>query len=261
MTSLLIRLYPARWRARYGDEFAALLEERPLGPFDVADILLGALDAQLRLRGRDATIKQGRMFSMSLRLGGAAAILGGVLFSTGFIVSSIVPWDVPVGVAVLLASLAALLVALIGLSAFQARQHPRLIWTAFALPALGTAVACTGIVSAAFVGDRPVVAGLDAWSISLNGLVATAVGTVLFALATYRTRALSRPAAAFLAAAAGYLVAVVLVAFSGLVDNLVGVPGTLVGALGIAGLLGFSAGWVVLGWTAIRSDRPAAALA
>ena len=28
---LLLRCYPARWRARYGDEFAAVLDERPLG--------------------------------------------------------------------------------------------------------------------------------------------------------------------------------------------------------------------------------------
>ena len=89
MRSLLIRLYPARWRARYGDEFEAILEERPLGPFDVADILLGALDAQLRLRGRGADIHEGTGFSMSLRLGGAAAIVGAVLFPAGFIVSSL----------------------------------------------------------------------------------------------------------------------------------------------------------------------------
>ena len=57
MRSFLIRCYPARWRARYGDEFEAILEERPLGPFDVADILLGALDARLRQRGRDADIR------------------------------------------------------------------------------------------------------------------------------------------------------------------------------------------------------------
>ena len=41
----LVRLYPASWRARYGEEFEALLEERPLGPFDVADVLLSAVDA------------------------------------------------------------------------------------------------------------------------------------------------------------------------------------------------------------------------
>ena len=262
MKSLLIRLYPANWRARYGDEFQAVLEERPLGPFDVADILLGAIDARLRLRGRDGTLKQGRMFTMSLRLGGAAAILGGVLFPAGFVATSIDASDDPFpGIAFILAGLASLLVALIGLSAFQARRHPRLIWTAFALPAFGTAVACVGIVAAGIFGDREVVAGLNPWSISMIGLVATAVGTVLFALATYRTRALSRLAAGFLAAAAGYLVTVVVVGFSGLFDNVAGAGGTLVSALGIAGLFGFSIGWVVLGWTAVRAERPAPALA
>ena len=94
------------------------------------------------------------------------------------------------------------------------------------------------------------------------GLIATAVGTILFALATYRTRAMSRPAAGFLAMAAGYLVTVIVVAFSGLFGNVSGVARHRGGGLlGIAGLLGFSIGWVVLGWTAIRADRPAPALA
>ena len=41
----LLRLYPKRWRARYGDEFAAILEtQRPsIGLF--VDVLAGALDA------------------------------------------------------------------------------------------------------------------------------------------------------------------------------------------------------------------------
>jgi uncharacterized protein YndB with AHSA1/START domain len=52
VNSLLVRCYPAKWRARYGAEFAALLEEHPLGLLDVVDVLRGALDAQLRLRGR-----------------------------------------------------------------------------------------------------------------------------------------------------------------------------------------------------------------
>ena len=73
MIALLLRLYPARWRARYGDEFAAVLEERPLGPFDVADILLGALDAHLHLRGLGAASEHGKGFAMSLRIGGYAA--------------------------------------------------------------------------------------------------------------------------------------------------------------------------------------------
>ena len=64
MRSLLIRFYPAAWQARYGDEFAAILEDRPLGPFDVADVLLGALDAQLHLRGLGAASQHQKGFAM-----------------------------------------------------------------------------------------------------------------------------------------------------------------------------------------------------
>lgn len=44
----LLRLYPRRWRARYGDEFLALLEQQAITPAVVFDVLLGALDAHLR---------------------------------------------------------------------------------------------------------------------------------------------------------------------------------------------------------------------
>lgn len=47
MIRRLLLLYPRDWRARYGDEFAALLEELPLTPLALLDVLLGALDARL----------------------------------------------------------------------------------------------------------------------------------------------------------------------------------------------------------------------
>ena len=53
-----------------------MLEERALGPFDVADVLLGALDAHLHLRGLGAASEHRKGFTMSLRIGGYAAILG-----------------------------------------------------------------------------------------------------------------------------------------------------------------------------------------
>lgn len=43
----LLNLYPAAWRARYGEEFAALLEDCPLTLSAFADVLLGALDAHI----------------------------------------------------------------------------------------------------------------------------------------------------------------------------------------------------------------------
>src|SRR5436189_1397179 len=87
MRSLLIRCYPARWRARYGDEFEAILEERPLGPFDVADILLGALDARLHLRGLGHTSPSAGGIGRAQRAGGYAAVGAGLLWTVVFLVS------------------------------------------------------------------------------------------------------------------------------------------------------------------------------
>jgi hypothetical protein len=254
MRSLLIRLYPARWQARYGDEFEAILEERPLGPFDVADILLGALDAQLRLRGSGADTQKGTGFSMSLRLGGAAAIVGAVLFPTGLIVSSASGDPFP-GAPLMLAGTAAFLLALIGLSSFQARQHPRLIWAAFALPALGTVMSSTGLIAMAALGDRPFVAGLSPWGIWALGVIATVIGSALFALATYRTRALPRFGAGSLAIGSGILLLVLLVGATGVVAG----TDSMAPGLIVAGLIAFSIGWIALGLAAIRLDDPATA--
>lgn len=44
----LVRLYPRAWRERYGEEFLALLEERPASVKDLLDVARGALDAWLR---------------------------------------------------------------------------------------------------------------------------------------------------------------------------------------------------------------------
>ncbi len=45
--SLLVRLYPSRWRWRYEDEFRALLEEEPVSTRVVLDIIAGAFAARL----------------------------------------------------------------------------------------------------------------------------------------------------------------------------------------------------------------------
>jgi hypothetical protein len=44
---LAVRLFPDPWRARYGDEFAALLEATPLTPRVLFDVLVAAVDAHL----------------------------------------------------------------------------------------------------------------------------------------------------------------------------------------------------------------------
>jgi len=235
MRSFLIRCYPARWRARYGDEFEALLEERPLGPFDVADILLGALDAQLRLRGRGAVIAHGRGLSMSLRISGIAAIIGAALLAGAGVLSyDLVEVDAVVQPVLFFAGLGTLLVALTGLSAFQARVAPRLIWGAFALTAIGTIASVVAMV--AFVGN-PLMAD-QYWGLWFLGVATALSGSALFAIATYRTAALSRGAAVLLG------VGSVLPFVSGNVQPIL-----------LAAVISFLLGWFTLGVQAIRLDR------
>lgn len=47
LSRLMVGCYPRRWRARYGDEVLALLEERRSGPRTVVNLALGALGARL----------------------------------------------------------------------------------------------------------------------------------------------------------------------------------------------------------------------
>ena len=239
MRTLLVRCYPAAWRERYGDEFEAVLEERPLGPFDVADVLLGALDARLRMRDRRAGLGQGRGFSVSLRIGGIAAILGAVTLAGAWILGSGLVYvsDASAGVAglLLLVGLGLLVVAIAGLTAFQARIHPVLSWTAFGMLMFGTIMAFIGFFGAWLGRDW-------FWDLGALGVVTALFGTMLFAIATYRTAAVSRGAAVLLGAGS-------VLPFIGLV---VGQNVLMVPAVGL-----FLAGWFLLGLQAIRLDSPA----
>ncbi len=256
MRSLLIRCYPARWRDRYGDEFAVVLDERPLGPFDVADVLLGALDAHLHLRGLGAASEHRKGFAMSLRIGGYAAIVGGLLWL--FVLAGNAINDgaesgaAVLGLVVVVATIATL-VALVGLSAFQARRHPVLIWAAFAIPAIGAVVGLLGAVSVMVVSDTDaeIIGGLSAWAISTLGLLTLLLGSALFALATWRARSLSRGAAALL----GIGALLVVPALAGVIGGL-GPPMAAYAVL-IAAILAFPAGWVALGISALRVSGPA----
>ena len=68
----LLALYPEGWRARYGDEFLALLEDRPPSLLERLDIVRGALDAHVnpQIPGRARVSDRA----------GFAAIVGFVLF-------------------------------------------------------------------------------------------------------------------------------------------------------------------------------------
>jgi hypothetical protein len=256
MIGFLLRFYPARWGARYGDEFAALLDERPLGPFDVADVLLGALDAHLHLRGLGAASEHAKGFAMSLRIGGFAAIAGGILWFSGLALSSVFQGSAAVFVLAFGVGTLALLIALVGLSAFQARQYPRLVWAAFFVPALGAVVSLIGMAGMATTGDLPFIGSWSAWSVWAIGVVTLIVGSALFGIATLRARALSRAAAATLAISS--IVVIPILLGVGVLDGLLPEAAAPLGMALAA--LAFAGGWVGLGVSALRIDgaRPAA---
>jgi len=247
MIGLLLAVYPAGWRRRYGEEFRAVLESRPLGPFDVADVLLGALDARLvpHRYATSAGLHGGH--HVMLRIGGLGAVTGGILSFVGIAAASSLggsdaPW-------IVLAALGTLgiLAALVGLSAFQAYRNPKLAWAAFAIPGVGTLVSVTGMAGMAVLGDTdaPYIGSWDPWSIWMVGFLTTLLGSILFALATVRAAVLSRRAAQALAWSAA---SVIVLAFAGFDAG-----SSAIASLVVAAALGaFSASWVALGASALR---------
>ena len=236
LTSALIHLYPAAWRERYGEEFAVLLEERPVGPFDVADVVLGALDARLRFRSHAAE-SQHRSLPMTLRIGGVAAIAGAGLLTLAGLSSLGIAGEVgQLGTPILfIVGLFSLLVALAGMSAFQARAHPVLSWAAFLVPALGTVASVAGMIGTSLVGE-------SGWGVWFVGTLTALAGSALFALVTWRTAALSRWASLLLGFGS-------ILPFAGFVS-----PSSSV--LPMASIVCFLLGWFLLGVHAIRLDRP-----
>jgi hypothetical protein len=249
--ALLLLLYPAAWRRRYGEEFAAILESRHLGPFDVFDVVLAAIDAHLHFRGRQRAPRRSRGFFMSSRIGGAAAIIGGVVLVISISWSVWDPADSDPGGFLMFPGLLAVLVGLIGLSAFQARQHPGLIWAAFLVPAVGVAISILAQLAASLQGDRDLIADWGPWEFFMLGFLAVLLGSALFGWATWRTGALSRPGAALLAASSLVIVAAM---FGGI---FIALPAELIL---YAAAFGYGAGWVSLGWSALSRNGPLPAI-
>ena len=251
MIHFLLRLYPAAWRRRYGDEFEVLLGERVIGPFDAVDVLLGAIDAHLHLRGLAATPSIARGYSMSIRIGGVAAIASGVLWLVVALAVLGVFVDWPAQPLVFIVLALSVLVAVAGLSAFQSRHHPWLIWIAFAVPALSSVVSVLAMIGMAVLGDRDLVPGWSSWAIWSVGMFGLVSGSAIFGFVTWRTRILARFPA--LALGVGGVLSFVLLAL-GYQGALPDGPGPIM----IAALLLTSSGWMGLGLAALRTTRPAA---
>jgi hypothetical protein len=246
MIGLLLALYPAPWRRRYGEEFRAVLESRPLGPFDVADIFLGALDARLTPLRLPGTAPGGHF--MLLRIGGLGAVLGGVAWFIGIAVSSGLggdlgrPW-----VGLMLLGTIGLLVALIGLSAFQGHHDPTLAWIAVIIPGAGAMVSAIGIAGILTLPEDGSVLGVwSPWDLWILGMFTNLVGSIFFAIATFRARVLSTRAAATLglSAGAGLVVAIASLGAGGAIG--------LMFVLEVLAIGAFAASWVWLGVSALR---------
>lgn len=275
MRRLLLRLYPEPWRRRYGEEFDAILEERSLGPTDVVDVIHGAIDAHLRRRsGRARRGAEWGRRSLS-RLPSAAAILGGLLWTTGMFLgmfdASGRPWSIrtaffgpsPIvpllGSPILIAGTLFLLVAVVGLGARQSRRHPWLMWASVLLPALGAIVSLFALVGMPGI-DRHMEAidstASDVWA---YGMMAMVVGTGFFSLATLLTRGQSRLAATILLGSSTVMVAMVLGAAVPLTRDLMKASWYL--GFFYLGLVAFALGWLLFGARAQRSSHVPAVVA
>ena len=243
--SRLVRLYPAAWRDRYGDELAALLEDRPPGPFDVADLLLGAIDAHLHLRGLGNRSEHRKGIPMSLRLSGSAAILGGGLWIIFFAIVAISYTGVDLDVAWFPVAFGAgllLLAALAGLSAFEFRDHPRWVWIAFLIPAVGIGLVLVAEARTLLTGDWSYEGGVGALLV-LGGVVLVLIGSVVFAAVSRASSGFRRLAT--IAIAAGTVVT--LPALGGALQPI---------GIFLGGLL-FGSGWIAEGLDAVGRDRNA----
>ena len=193
---------------------------------------------------------------MSLRIGVSAAIIGGLLWLLAMVGGSGVfggSGDNGLWATLLAVGTIALLAGLVGLSAFQARTYPRLIWAAFLVPAVGAITAIVGLVAMATVGDRPFVAGVSPWYLWMIGTATLFVGSALFGVATWLSKTLSRGASLLLIAVPWVVIPVILL------DIGSKLPAAVAGGLVFVVAASFAAGWAWLGLSALRLDgrRPA----
>ena len=223
-----------------------MLEARPLGPFDVADVLLGALDARLTPFRLAGTASGGHL--VLLRIGGFAAIFGAATWFIGLAVASGIAAAEGgrVWIGVMVAGSIGLLVALIGLSAFQGHRQPRLAWVAFAVPAIAETASAVGAAGMLVLPEDGVLFGTwSPWGVWILGLLGTFLGSVLFAVATYQAEVLSRRAAMALGLTGGAATFLcVFVATGPEASNVWVLTATCIGA--------FAASWMWLGISALR---------
>lgn len=104
LVSLLVALYPRRWRGEYGDEFRALLEAEPLELVAVVDVVLHAARARASAHARVLRLLLAVGSSVvveivAVRLGVTENILWPPTSAAriGFLLLLVLPWLGPLG--------------------------------------------------------------------------------------------------------------------------------------------------------------------
>lgn len=162
--SILLRLYPPAWRARYADEFAALLADTALTPGKILDIAIGALDARWSgdypsTAGDDRRVRR----PMVDRLLALLAAAGGIFFAALMAISLVAsPPESGLGYVVLLGvpiAMAALALGIAGLS--LSRSGADTVGRALGLATSGLAAGIAlAVLYLFFVGEEGIAAAL-----------------------------------------------------------------------------------------------------
>jgi hypothetical protein len=227
----LVGLYPATWRARYGEEFLALLEERPPRRFDVIDVAWGALDAHLFPQA-----PEGR-FRMFTRIAGLAGIGAGAALLIGFLgfITGVNGFTVPTFYALAV-------IGLVGIHLRQVATRPLLAWLAFAVTLVGLGWGITGIVlSGAGVlppsgGEFSYLGGVVLW------LGLTALGAAMLTIRVF-------PVVVGLALAIGAPIGMI-----GLLANNAGTAGSVLDVVAQLGIVLVALGWVGAGISLVTAQ-------
>ena len=146
----LLRLYPAAWRARYGEEFAELLAARPPGFRDRLDIIAGAVDARLRPQVvQDAQAHAPRDWSASVLV-----VVGGTLLTAWAVIGVLFvgPWEDPAVQRMLGASFVTGLAGSVLVAAALLLIASRYDWSIGAAGAVGGVLTGSGLVFSSFGG-------------------------------------------------------------------------------------------------------------
>ncbi len=227
----LVRLYPPAWRARYGREFEALLNERPPTARDVLDIVVGAVDARL---SPQVAAAPGLSTALSARLAGAAAIVGGLLLSVSTALAGLNRNDADYGPPII----AALALILLSLPGTYMRRYARPIALGLGAGAVGLAMLLLQIVP---------------WGPLLlvpTALLLGAIGPGAFALAAARAGIATRHRWRVIALVMPWPVIGTFIATSGMA------PDSIAGPVLVACVLPLGLAWMATG-ARIVSSRPA----